>query len=110
MAAVKERRLTRAEMAVHTLLPKYETLVWYARKPPKGEGYWPETPADIRERAYKAIDEAERKYPKECEALAGENGDWEHGFNSGMLAGLRYVLSALNNRDQALQDFPELDT
>lgn len=110
MVAVAKNKSTRAQAAVHALLPKYETLVWYARKPPRGSGYWADTPADIQKAAYAAMTDAERKYPKETKSLKGDTGDWEHGFNSGMLAGLRYVLRALQDQDEALERFPELDT
>jgi hypothetical protein len=56
--------------------------------------------------------ETEYLYPEEVEKLYSvEEGDWQHGFNSGMLAALRYV-SMLDSYgfDPAESNFPELHT
>ena len=37
-------------------------------------------------------------------------GDWNHGFNSGMLAALRFVIHAAEDPKEAQEDFPMLDT
>jgi hypothetical protein len=43
--------------------------------------------------------------------LQSENGDWYHGFNSGMLAALRYVLTMDDlGIKQADEEFPMLDS
>ena len=61
---------------------KYESLVWYARKPPQQIATIPGLKA--------AATEVECKYPDETAALrSADSGDWSHGFNSGMLAAVR---------------------
>ena len=49
------------------------------------------------------MDDMRIKYPKETEELEGEESDWHHGFNSGVLAAVRYVRSPQ-------EEFPFLDT
>ena len=83
---------------------KYSKLVWYARN---------------REGASTAMKEVEANYPNESARLNGKlpgfisdemneelkkqiaetmvNADWEHGFNSGCLAALRFVLHSVEN-------------
>jgi hypothetical protein len=74
---------------------KYFSLVWLARKTEEDEER-PEIEIEI--------DKVRTKYPKECADLANEeDGDWHHGFNSGMLAAVRAVLDPK-------ADFPVLDT
>ncbi len=56
------------------------------------------------------------KYPNEYDALADpEKGDWQHGFNSGMLASVRLlrVFATTKSRKrqrEAVEEFPFLDT
>jgi hypothetical protein len=43
--------------------------------------------------------------------LQSENADWQHGFNSGMVAALRYVLTMDDlGLEQANDEFPLLDS
>ena len=67
---------------------------------------------DLVEGALKHLKEVEKKYPDECAALnppeKDRNGDWQHGFNSGCLAAIRYALADGDEVAQSL--FPELDT
>lgn len=82
---------------------KYFDLVWYARK----------NEADRKDKKIsKIIEKMEKKYPDEIEELLfGENSEWDHGFNSGMLAGLRYVMSLdEHGAEHADEEFPMLDT
>jgi len=77
--------------------------VWFARSSPKHDHI-------------KGVIEARKnvieQYPEEVESLLnGDNSDWEHGFNNGMLAGMRYVLGmAENGKEDAVENFPFLDT
>jgi len=88
--------------AIVKLHEKYVSLVWYARKRP--EDYAIEGVA-------KAASEVEFLYPDDIKALRGEDGDWSHGFNSGVLAGIRYVLTSYDiSIEQANEWFPELDS
>ena len=59
-------------------MEKYFDLVWMARK---DEALMRARP-DIR----KIFNETSAKYPGELKKLQSEEGDWTHGFNSGMLA------------------------
>lgn len=104
---------------------KYFDLVWYARKDPD-KFYSSNTLTEIQK--------VRETYPEECEALEDPDiGDWTHGFNSGILAALRYVMtlcddtiycevhenpdqilceqcSVMGGEEQAEEEFPMLDT
>jgi hypothetical protein len=85
---------------------KYFELVWYARNV-IGIGCEPSTASapDISER-----------YPNETAELHSDYPDWAHGFNSGCLAmvrlimGATYVMSTEDRIQEALDEFPFLDT
>ena len=104
---------------------KYFELVWYARKGSRGSSYWDDVPEDIMNGAFNAMAKVEEQYPEEIDNLRSESSDWEHGFNSGMLAALRYVLTATcpyetedefgekimaGGLEEAKEEFPFLDT
>ena len=91
-------------------LEKYETLVWYARKHPDDHESWNDVPEEIKTGALNIAAQAEELFPDEIDALCGEHGDWEHGFNSGVLAALRYFIHAAADPEEAEEEFPELDT
>ena len=114
---------------LRTWAEKYFSLVWYARTGPKNHPMWEDTPESIKQVAFNEMSRVQEMYPDEVDSLCGENGDWEHGFNSGMLACLRFVLTTQNPEwiddpavmeggepywyggiEQAIQEFPELDT
>ncbi len=88
---------------LHEKHEKYLDLVWLARKQPE----------DRKDKIINAvIKRVEYSYPKEVADLSSvEEGDWHHGFNSGMLAALRYV-ETLDSCGfvQAEMDFPMLDS
>ena len=108
------------------LLEKYESLVWYARSRPADDPSWADTPEDIRTGALNSQAKVEEMYPDEVDKIKSASGDWEHGFNSGMLACLRLVLTSKNPEllwheddgtpvfhggvKEAIASFPELDT
>lgn len=82
---------------------KYFDLVWYARK------------GDLDFIQYKEVRDhcrrIEAQYTQECENLNKEGSSWHHGFNSGMLAGMRLILEMKRSGAQdALDEFPFLDT
>lgn len=83
---------------------KYCSLVWYARCDQQKR---------LEEECYEALKkckEIEEKYPEEIKAL-GEDDNWSHGFNSGMLAASRLYLSMIEeNVEQAIEEFPFLDS
>ena len=112
---------------IQNLEKKYFNLVWYARSHYReDEDYWETVPHDVRRRAFNAQLEVETLYPDEVNDLCSENSDWQHGFNSGCLATLRFVLTALDDDmiesewdgemipsgglQNALDEFPFLDT
>lgn len=81
---------------------KYFELVWYARS-----GKNIKIPAVLQNRV-----RIEKLHPVEIANLKDlESSDWHHGFNSGMLAAIRYF-SDLDEMeiDSAEQNFPFLDT
>lgn len=83
---------------------KYRKLVWYARS----DGH-----ASPNPRVRDAFAEVQAMYPSEAAALKsdqdGENIQWTHGFNSGMLAALRLIRGGrVTHASQA--SFPNLDT
>lgn len=85
---------------------KYFDLVWYARKD-KNEL--------IENEQYEIIhtmQKIENKYPEEIKRLTDfDGGDWEHGFNSGMLAATRLYLTMIEEDvERALEEFPMLDS
>lgn len=87
---------------------KYFDLVWYSRK----DKY--KLLEEERYDILKLTTDVFNKYPEECKRLEEEGGDWEHGFNSGMLAATRLFLGLMNRskmeNDCAIEDFPFLDT
>lgn len=75
---------------------KYFDLVSLARKTEEDER--------TNDKVKAFVEYVRTKYPQEAEDLADEEeGDWSHGFNSGVLAAARYIL---NPEDP----FPSLDT
>lgn len=82
---------------------KYCALVWYARSSSKHDSI----PGVLENR--KKIEEA---YPAEVAKLKSKtDSDWTHGFNSGMLAGMRYVMDLFTEGIEEAEDsFPDLDS
>ena len=89
--------------AISDLETKYCDLVWYARRRPENMDI-----KGVRENT----ERIEKLYPIEVqEFMEGDNPDWEHGFNSGMLAGMRYILDMVDmGKNFADEAFPFLDT
>ena len=81
---------------------KYFDLVWYARSRPE----------NINIKGVKENKERiETLYPNEVNGLQSERSDWEHGFNSGMLAAFRYILTLSEmDKETADEEFPNLDS
>jgi hypothetical protein len=81
---------------------KYADLIWYARSSRKDNSI-----AGVKENR----DRIEELYPDEVNDLQNEDGDWHHGFNSGMVAALRYILTMDDlGLEQANEEFPMLDS
>ena len=99
---------------------KYADLVWFARKPQLGdldafEQYFnnyggEKTPPEIQLKCKQKMILIQERYPDEVESLQSAlDGDWDHGFNSGMLAALRLILTAIKKvkADPAASDMGE---
>lgn len=82
---------------------KYLDLVWYARSSPKNNSIQGVLENRIR---------IEKTYPDEVAKLQSRaDSGWSHGFNSGMLAGMRYVMDLLTEGIEEAEDlFPDLDS
>ena len=65
---------------------KYEKLVWIARRDVDAVLADPEHPSRP------SVVEVMAKYPLELQELIGEHADWQHGFNSGLLAASRMYM------------------
>ena len=75
---------------------------------PEGRGF---TLASDNPEIIKPIKEVEFLYEQDVNDLKGEAGDWHHGFNSGALAALRYMLTITDfGIESAEEEFPFLDT
>ena len=86
------------KLASMDMMKKYSNLVWYARSDKNTSNI------EIQ----KQHKEYEELYPIEIAQLNGNESDFYHGFNSGMLAAMRFALS--KNLENALEDFPNLDS
>ena len=100
------------EKAMQDISGKYLDLVWYARSHPKDDTeYWDKTPNDIKNGAFKSQDKVRKLYPAEVKELDECETNWQHGFNSGMLACVRYLWSIEEvGKHLADESFPELYT
>ena len=100
---------------IKELEDKYFQLVWFMRK-----HFDTSRTKHLANRKFKSeilLREIEEKYSNEAAALLNDDGGryWEHGFNSGCLAMLRFILTATNRSkfgglEQAKEEFPFLDT
>jgi hypothetical protein len=81
---------------------KYFDLVWYARSGKNMHS------SEVREKRLKV----QSKYPIEITHLNNpKEGDWNHGFNSGMLAATRFLVDLIQfGEETANENFPFLDT
>lgn len=101
-----KNKLTKNEIISEAVVmeSKYFDLVWYARSSPNSD----KVPGVLENR--KRIEEL---FPDEIEDLC-QNDDsriWEHGFNSGMLAGMRYIIDLFESgKEYAEDNFPLLDS
>ena len=82
---------------------KYFHLVWLSRK--SSEDY-------SKEEVAKLMHQVRQDYPKETMHLSSPiDGDWHHGFNSGMLACTRLIHAMKHDSiASAESEFPNLDT
>lgn len=118
--------LSDVQDAIRDLEAKYDSLVWYARSmPASATTYWEKVPSEIRDGAFRAQMRVEEDYPEDITELRNSEDNWTHGFNSGVLAALRFVSTAqypvliddeegtpiwYGGVDDAKEEFPSLDT
>ena len=77
---------------------KYFDLVWYARSRSREMMEEEGTPENIIQGALNAQAKVEERFVDEIDELCcPESGDWAHGFNSGALATIRFVLTAMES-------------
>ena len=88
---MKEDEIEGVEKRISEIIDKYGDLVWFASSDP-------ETYPTACE-PYRAI---LRKYYKECKALKDDDENWQHGFNSGMLACARLLSMYVGEVDEFL--------
>ena len=88
---------------------KYAELVWYARRPPADHLSWNCMPPEIKRSSLDHQARIQEMLPGEIDALCSEHGDWYHGFNSGVVAALRFVLQASVDPEKAEEQFPDLE-
>jgi len=90
---------------IHNIIEKekhYADLLWYARSSEKANSI-----PGVKENKNRI----EELYYEDINDLRNEHGDWHHGFNSGMVAALRYVLTMDDlGLEQADEEFPMLDS
>lgn len=84
-----EEQVKRFNFINNQLMEKYFELVWFARADPEKARNNGEK--DLFKTITKKLGEIADKYPKEVEALCGDSSNWEHGFNSGILAYTRFI-------------------
>lgn len=80
-------------------MDKYCDLVWYARSPRSNSirSIYNETPENVIQNILNIQARIEEKFVEETNALnCCEHADWQHGFDSGCLATIRYVMTAIN--------------
>jgi hypothetical protein len=108
---IKKSTKKEIEQLVSVTEDKYRRLVWFARRSEDNLLLLNEDGVQENEFIMDKLREIQELYPAETENLMGDYGDWEHGFNSGMLAGMRYVMTLLEmGQEYADEWFPELDT
>jgi hypothetical protein len=99
-------RWRKAKKHLSKLEDKYCRLVWYARSDKynllSNEVY----------EALSSMNEIESLYKDDVDELLNDETNWQHGFNSGMLAGIRLVIGMMNKDgyQDSIDEFPFLDT
>lgn len=94
---IKER-MKRFEYINSVFMEKYFQLVWLARSNKR---------KFLKEEVYealKAIKEIEEKYPEEVKALDECDSNWQHGFNSGILAYSRFLSTYIKDDLWLIED------
>jgi len=100
------------KVTVTEFLDKYTDLLWYCRSVARSDKDWKNTPKEIQDKAYNNQIKLEQLYPEEIQYLVStESSDYYEGFYSGIVAGMRFVLTANEcGLETAYEEFPDLDT
>lgn len=106
-----EEKSKRFDFINSQLMEKYFELVWFARSDPQKVK---ETGSkELFKTITKKLEEISNKYPREVQALCGDSSNWEHGFNSGILAYSRFLAEYLEDSifedDEDSEEAIELD-
>jgi hypothetical protein len=81
----------------------YTDMLWFARTN--------ETTLSTIELARKNYDRIESQFPELVDKLRNDDSNFEHGFNSGVVAAIRYMLDLKEtDLENARQNFPDLDS
>lgn len=90
---------------------KYADLMWYARSYPEGHPYWDKHSPKMVRGVMESQANVERDYPVEVSELQEDDTNWHHGFNSGVVAAIRYIWDLMENGEEYADEiFPCLDT
>ena len=99
------------ETAVIEMEEKYFDLVWFARRSEDALLVLTEKGVEPHKEAHAAVQRIASLYPKDVQELMEDEDNWQHGFNSGILAGMRYVMTVFyDGQEAAEEEFPFLDT
>ena len=83
---------------------KYFELVWIARKNIDA------VLSDSDHPSRPGVEKIMKKHPLELEKLQSQSGDWQHGFNSGLLAASRmYMDLSIAYEEDMAEDLDELE-
>lgn len=105
MRSKKRERFKKAMEVISQNEDKYFDIVWWTRKNEK------ELLIEQRYDVLASCQKVKEKYPEEVKKIKECPDNWQHGFNSGMLACLRLVSMMIEQDvDWALEEFPFLDT
>jgi hypothetical protein len=93
-----------AETRIRELMDKYFDLVWYCRGVPDDE--IERIPDHIRAERFLQQSRIASQYPDEMQKLA-DYPQWQYGFNSGVLAALRWAATAFDESTQVCEETGE---
>lgn len=105
MRSKKRLRVKNAVKQMQSDMDKYFHLVWYARNCDKRKHLENENYETMG-----TLQVIQNKFPEDV-AKIGKDDNWNHGFNSGMLAASRLYLEMIEGDPEfALECHPDLDS
>lgn len=90
-----EEKMKRFDFINGQFMEKYFNLVWFARSNP--EKLVEEEHYEMVKPAVEAMQKVLDKYPIETQELIEDDTNWQHGFNSGILAYSRFLSSYIED-------------